>query len=405
MLQSSPVRRDAIRALTGIRFFAAFHVVWFHYALGLPGLPAAARHVVENGWMAVNLFFILSGFVLTYNYAERPFTARTFWMARFARIYPAYLLGFVLIAPAVALRLRSQPLKLLGCAVAAGGLVQGWFPKIALTWNGPGWSLSSEAFFYLLFPLLLPLLARLSDRGLLLAAAFSCGAEIAAPAINALAFGSKYGETILYMPIFRLPDFLLGIVAALVYVRGRRGVPVRGLLFGVSMGLALFTGVLSPFVPPGFRAPVAAPLFALLVYALACSRSALPRFFAWRPVYQLGDASYSLYILQSPVMAYLLYLTQGSVAGQSSGRASLGWPGFALYCAILIGLSLACYAYIENPARKRIAALLSPRAIPSSGTRTAAVSWSYAAGPRNSNTSTVISSDCGAPSVKAATAS
>ncbi len=358
MPHQSPARRDTIRALTGIRFFAAFHVVCFHYVSGPISLPVA-RHIVENGWLAVNLFFILSGFVLTYNYAERPLAARTFWAARFARIYPAYLLGFVLIAPAVAFRLKSQPWKLLGCAAATGSLVQGWFPHIALTWNGPGWSLSSEAFFYLLFPFLLPVFARLSDRKLLLAAILSCGVEIAVPAINTLAYGAKYGDAILYMPIFRLPDFILGIIAAQVYLRGRRSFPSRGMLFAVSMALAVFTAVLFPVVRADFRAPLAIPLFAVLVYSLAGDRGLLARFLAWRPIYDLGDASYSVYILQSPIMGYFLYFTQRSAAAQSVSRAPLSWSGFILYSAILIGLSLGCYTYIERPARKRILALWS----------------------------------------------
>ncbi|HTX39593.1 MAG TPA: acyltransferase [Bryobacteraceae bacterium] len=360
MPQQSPAHRDTIRALTGVRFLAAFHVVCFHYASGPIGLPFA-RHIIENGWMAVNLFFILSGFVLTYNYAERQLAAQTFWVARFARIYPAYLLGFVLIAPAVAVRLGSHPMKLLGCAAATGGLVQGWFPSIALTWNGPGWSLSSEAFFYLLFPFLLPVCARLSDKKLLLAIILSCGVEIAIPAIDILAYGSKYGHAILYMPIFRLPDFILGIMTAQVYLRGWRNFPARGMLFAVSMALAVFTAVLFPVVPADFRAPLATPLFALMVYSLAGDRGLLARFLACRPIYALGDASYSVYILQSPIMAYYLYFTQRSAATLSVSRAPLGWGGFILYSAILIGLSLGCYTYIERPARLRISALWSNR--------------------------------------------
>src|SRR5579863_1305776 len=95
--------RRPIRALTGLRFFAALHVVFYHYAVGL--LPYPLSSVAKNGYVAVGLFFVLSGFVLAYNYADRPMDIRTFWTARFARIYPAYLLAFVLIAPAVCVRL------------------------------------------------------------------------------------------------------------------------------------------------------------------------------------------------------------------------------------------------------------------------------------------------------------
>jgi peptidoglycan/LPS O-acetylase OafA/YrhL len=163
------------------------------------------------------------------------------------------------------------------------------------------------------------------------------------------------------MPIFRLPDFSLGIIAGLIYARGWRSIPNRGMLFGVSLALALFAGVFSPLLPLCFRAPLAAPLFALLVYSLACSRGPFARLLAWRPIYKLGDASYSIYILQSPLMAYFLYVTQGSAAAQNGSRTLLGWGGFVLYCAILICLSLACYTYIESPARKWISSVLNNR--------------------------------------------
>jgi hypothetical protein len=102
------MERKPIRPLTGLRFFAAPHVVWFHYAPGLPHWPG---NIVRNGYMAVALFFVLSGFVLAYTYEGRTVEPRRFWLARFARIYPGYLTAFCLIAPAVALRLsRAGPL-------------------------------------------------------------------------------------------------------------------------------------------------------------------------------------------------------------------------------------------------------------------------------------------------------
>src|SRR5688572_17859609 len=206
-----PPNRTAIASLTGIRFFAAIHVVFFHYA---PGLPHYLGNVVQNGYLAVGLFFVLSGFVLTYNYGDRKIEPRRFWLARFARIYPAYLLGFLLIAPAVIVRLQGDPVKLAASGVAAAALLQGWIPGLALVWNGPGWSLSVEAFFYLLFPLMLPVLARLSTRGLWLAGGACC-------LLAALA-----GERFMYVPLFRLPEFGLGIAMGLLFLLG---VSIRGL--------------------------------------------------------------------------------------------------------------------------------------------------------------------------------
>lgn len=323
-------QRSALTSLTGIRFFAAIHVVFFHYA---PGVPHYLRNIVENGYLAVGLFFLLSGFILAYNYGDRETDTRRFWLARFARIYPAYLLGFLLIAPAVIVRLQDDPGKLAASGLAAVTLLQGWIPGLALVWNGPGWSLSVEAFFYLLFPLMLPVLARLSIRSLWLAGGACC-------LLAALA-----GEKFMYVPLFRLPEFGLGIVTGLLFLRGVR---IRGLL-PASIGLGAFA-VLSPdYLSVGLRGAVAAPLFAMLVFSLACDRGMVNRFLGRRRLQKLGDASYAIYILQSPVMAYFLLGTQGI-----GTRAPLSWVHFWIYCTILIGISLACYRWLETPARRWI---------------------------------------------------
>jgi peptidoglycan/LPS O-acetylase OafA/YrhL len=340
--------RPALRALTGIRFFAALHVVFFHYA---PALPPLLRNVAANGYMAVGLFFILSGFVLAYQYAGRALNPRRFLGARFARIYPAYLLGFVLIGPAVVVRLlRSDPLKLAASGLAAGGLVQGWFPKLALVWNGPGWSLSNEAFFYLLFPAILPAVIRLSPRGLWLVAAACWAAALAPPLAQLALYGGGHAEAVMYMPVFRLAEFVLGVAAGAGYLRREPGRCLSAV--PVSVVLAGFAAFSPLLVHPVLRGALAAPLFAALVYTLASGGGILGQLLSWRPVVTLGNASYAIYILQSPLMAWFLLATRGASA--ESSRTTLGWAGFATYAAILTAVSLACHAWFETPARRWI---------------------------------------------------
>src|SRR4051794_29809514 len=92
--------RPPLRALTGLRFVAAMQVLLYHvYAPGSRGAPGWVRALVGSGYVGVGLFFVLSGFVLAYNYLE-PMEAgrvsrREFWLARLARVYPVYLLGLV----------------------------------------------------------------------------------------------------------------------------------------------------------------------------------------------------------------------------------------------------------------------------------------------------------------------
>src|SRR3954451_12303223 len=103
--------RPRLSALTGLRFVAAAHVVGYHYLRqAFSTAPAALQNVLAGGDAAVSLFFVLSGFILTYTYVEQAprLGARAFWGARFARIYPVYLLAFLAIAPLVAISLLDQ---------------------------------------------------------------------------------------------------------------------------------------------------------------------------------------------------------------------------------------------------------------------------------------------------------
>ena len=121
---------------------------------------------MSAGYSAVSLFFCLSGFVLAYNYLDVERDAITvdrgrFWLSRFARVYPAYLLALAVTAPIFISRMMEGAdsiLRVLGRAGVFGGmclaLLQSWSPKAALLWNFPGWSLATEAFFYAMFPLL-----------------------------------------------------------------------------------------------------------------------------------------------------------------------------------------------------------------------------------------------------------
>lgn len=173
--------------LTSLRFFAAIWVVFFHLS-GPRGLiltdPATLRplyNLVRTGYVAVGIFFVLSGFVLAYTY-RGEFSARQFWTARIARIYPVYFLGLVLILPVVVasvLRHMTTWLWAGGSGLACVLLLQSWCPRTALAWNHPGWSLSVEAFFYLLFPLILLPLKRLAPRGLFVAVGLSLVAALA----------------------------------------------------------------------------------------------------------------------------------------------------------------------------------------------------------------------------------
>jgi peptidoglycan/LPS O-acetylase OafA/YrhL len=150
--------RPAISALTSVRFFAALYVAIFHWAKmnRHGGWPTPIRNAAFTGYIGVPMFFVLSGFILSYNYApdeRRPnIDRRGFWAARFARIYPVYLLGLVIAFPFFLKDLSKAALLNVAHVSLIGGtattLTQAWSPATACKWNCPGWTLSVEAFFY-----------------------------------------------------------------------------------------------------------------------------------------------------------------------------------------------------------------------------------------------------------------
>ena len=105
MKENNVVHPPSLPALTGVRFFAALAVFIFHSGAGFlqgHGLPSAVAQILNNGNLGVSLFFVLSGFILTYAHQNDAFSAQficDFYVARFARIYPVYFLALLIALP------------------------------------------------------------------------------------------------------------------------------------------------------------------------------------------------------------------------------------------------------------------------------------------------------------------
>lgn len=159
-------RRTEILPLTGVRAFAAWWVVLFHIAYALPSAFTGLYWFARLGFLGVDLFFVLSGFVISYNYWTRfsvpsLATYRSFLWLRLARLYPVHL--FTLIASALLLGgvtlsgfvgAKSFSTWTPGNFLANALLVHSWRPLYIDSWNNASWSVSCEWFAYLVFPLL-----------------------------------------------------------------------------------------------------------------------------------------------------------------------------------------------------------------------------------------------------------
>jgi peptidoglycan/LPS O-acetylase OafA/YrhL len=375
--------RPVLRGLTGVRFLAAMHVVLFHYLrFYLAGAPWLIQNIIQAGYVGVGLFFVLSGFILTYTYLDvdssKALDRRAFWVARFARIYPLYALSLLLALPFTFQALHahhSLPAAIAGSSqdlIATLSMLQAWTPLTAELVNGPAWSLSVEAFFYLVFPFVALPLLMLRGRRLIVAALGVWAACFVAPTLYAATNPDGAGlgfpdpahtglwiQALKYTPLLRLPEFLLGVIAAVVYLRiGRMGLARTGVLVSSVSGLAILALLsVSPVIPfPYLHNGLLAPLFAALIYGLAVGGGPLARLLSTPMLLVLGEASYGVYLLQRP-----LWNITGHFWKHFSGSDPYlgGQPLFFLvYLPILIGGSVFASYFIEKPARRWIRRVL-----------------------------------------------
>lgn len=374
--RQQPSSGGALPALTSIRFFAAFSVLLCHYTgLGLIKVPAGFLNVVDGGRSAVSLFFVLSGFILTYTYRERVSHghAKAFYQARFARIYPVLTLGLVLCVPVVLyLTINADTARLLHWyslqrfiypSLAVSLLCQvlvlnAWFPFAAVNqpWNGVSDSVSCEAFFYLLFPFLLRKLTRMRHGQLALACAGAWAAQGLWIAFLARYLpASRSGFLIFALPVTRLSEFVLGIGAAIVFQHLKaidRATRARGIaLVGVSLILLAAVSVSRP-VEPAFY--LQSPLVAALILGLALINKPVIGVLNQRLLVLLGEASYALYLVHVPLAHLAL------IAGYDRSK---GW--IPVVAALL--LSVVIFKFYEEPMRKHIKARFAKRAAPPEG--------------------------------------
>lgn len=380
-------RRSHLAALTGLRFVAALQVVFFHEAVSLLR-PGPLRRLGDAGYIGVSLFFVLSGFVMAYTYLE-PFDAprinrREFFRARFARIYPAYVLALVAALPVYLPWAVSNLLKpgVLGPAKAAVTtlanvtLLQGWFPLTVPPWNTPGWSLSVEALFYALFPFLGVWLTRRKSRSLASLAGGLWLATIGVAVVFTAAHPSLWTHGgpesplrslmfLKYFPLMHVSEFVIGIACGLLYLRyGDRASALRRRSAVVSIGVTLLVmaALSSPYqLPyPLLHSGLLAPLFGILIVSLASDSGPLAAVLRTRPMVFLGEASYALYLLHEP-LSDILYKRRWSPLGDIAAG-----PRFLIYLAIVIAASCAVLVWYEQPARRwlRGAGLARPQRPP-----------------------------------------
>lgn len=318
-------RRPALPALTGLRTLLALTILMFHFT---PSGLTWARHpsitlypLIDIGYVFVSFFFLISGFILSYNYAHRPGGVRKadFWMARFSRLYPVYLLTMLISLPMLMLEWHSRPHgQFWAGALLTPLLMQGFFPHLATFWNTVSWTLSCEVVLYIAFPWLLKLRWPASPWKLAaMVLGFWCIGLI--PHTAYWYFNpdhlpqpvTRYSDgvwlnTLKYTPVAYLCTFLAGLTLGRLHDAVQ--FQVRGRLWAGTVGFLLaWVAVyhIAPNVPYILvHGGLLTPVWSLLILGLA-GPSPLARIFSIRPLVAVGTSTYALYLLHFNVFQLL----------------------------------------------------------------------------------------------------
>ena len=345
-----------IRALTGIRGIAAWWIVLFHFREYVPSLRDPSVDIVGQGYLAVDLFFELSGFVIALNYGRFfRHLSMTEWFRflgrRLARIYPLHLLMLFifLLNPLVIGFLASRPLLDRydpGYFLLSVFLVQNWGFTHILAWNVPAWSISTEWMAYLLFPAICWItmrFARSRGHSFLLAAML-----MVVLAAGFAAFRESLGGNVPQTGLFRcVMEFWIGVC---LYYAWSVGGPRREYESHIALALAVLCGVL--YVALRLPDFIIVPLcFACLIYALTDQRTAFSKLMSNRALEYVGLISYSTYMVHYFVRDWIKVTLIGHGVPVAVEAVS--------YIAITAIGSVVLYRYVEVPGRSFLRGVLN----------------------------------------------
>ncbi|MFE7522123.1 acyltransferase family protein [Streptomyces halstedii] len=335
----------------------------YHLSRQVGTLPVVSD-IAWYGRSGVTFFFVLSGFVLAWTYDGSRVPAKVFMWRRFARIWPMLVLSTGLSVAAWVIMDHPVSRKAVAATLLA---VNAWIPEPVYSAGGnpAAWSLSDEAWFYLIFPVLLAVLSRRRGPSWVATAVLVSAGAIALWLASPSLPQDVRGWALDYFPVTRSLQFVLGVVAGLAVKRGWRP-PVR--LLPAVLLVICWHLVLVPWheaVPDSqWYSPytasqlLSAPLFAALICAAARAdqegrRTGLTGHWSIR----LGHWSFAWYLVHEIVIRLVVY---------TGGKPASGLATLAVW-ALVIGVSLAvaglCYSYVERPA-ERLLRNLGPSAVP-----------------------------------------
>ena len=404
----------AIPQLDGLRFTAAFFVMVAHSTFAVDKIPYNWLYFIWSfAGIGLSLFFVLSGFVIHYNYSAtigRPGGLGAFAIARFARLYPLYFVAVLyeiwrsqLLVPMLTGQATDKAITLL----FVGTLTQSWWYGVVGQHNliyqwwhmiAVAWSISTEIAMYMLYPLACIAMRRLKGPvsnfalivllavGLLVYGCFCFGNKqpildwyqsifgiVAHEGGKGTNTASAFNHWVLVTsPLARFWQFMLGVVVANVYIRRREwNLPALYVPPGLAFCLLIGFSVLDAFYL-GSRtvaifgqyhahhgvvsASIISWLCALTLYSFAAAPEAVTaRFFGCVPMVMAGDATYASYLLHVPILHYVnANIMSLELAGLPFAQALPRGINLLATYAIIVVVSYCVYRVLEAPARRTI---------------------------------------------------
>ncbi|MCP2041408.1 peptidoglycan/LPS O-acetylase OafA/YrhL [Neisseria sp. HSC-16F19] len=336
--------------IQGLRAIAVLAVIAFHFDPQL--LPA--------GFVGVDVFFVLSGFLITQILLTAKFkegysfktAVRTFYSSRIKRIFPAYLfmLFIVLIGASILFTPIDFKTFLTGYKSALGFLSNYYFSRFG-DYFSPGvfeqplvhtWSLAVELQFYLFIPLIILLMPikwlKLFLVSILCTLLIWSEYRLSLPANS---------QAVYYSFFARVPEFIVGILAAIYAFNGRIIHPKFALAGAVALVCSLFfQKELGAF--PGIRVILPVVATALILVA-SPEKNSIKRFLSTPIMLLIGALSYSLYLWHWPVLAFIRYITN---------QDKLNLTAAVVFILLTTGFSTLSYMFIEKPFRKHKRAVI-----------------------------------------------
>lgn len=354
----TPVQTPAdLRPITALRFGAAIWVAIYTFWENLAG--AGRSGLVDKGYLGVELFFVLSGFILSHVYlqaaGEKQFSYRGFLWARIARVYPLHLATLIgvglLAAVALAAGMSVDGNVLSWPALPANLLMlHAWGLAPVAGWNHPSWSISAEWFAYLCFPLFAFVFWRLRDKPVAAVVGAAAFLTVLYFVFEQVAGFPLTEATFRWGALRIVPCFALGCALYLVYRKAPLKAPWTAsaasfALMILSAALGLWDGITVLFA-------------GALILSLASLPNERAGVLASRPAVYLGEISYSVYMVCVPWKLLSINLAAKLTDAPDKQLHIFVWLAILALLPVVAAVS---YHLVERPDRKALRGMADQR--------------------------------------------